>query len=394
MTIEKFYTIMHFLEYFRVKHDNKLRNVIKIIWYSLVKSEEINNFDIEKVSFHFSKQDYFSHKMFKKISRKYFKVIKFEMNTINSFFSKKEINYISNKGKCLYTIEGKHVLTIINYEFDLFFSKKVDMHPKSKSLFLIFLNTLDIRKSRKRIDEIVFVRTYISDKTIISLNVNLNFVDLEKIIFINCNIDEGMVVFDFLSKINESVFYEYNILSKKYSLHEIKVIKNLDIVENIVEILKRTYHKSTPEELISHNNNILDKNKDFYLILLNDEKSKANVKIFEFFVYVSSSLSLRYFYEYNGCFNNISITLKRLNSKQLFKSKDTIIDKNTKCIKIASSTITSIFLNDILSVIGLETLGINYSDILFEKIFVLRTNLSNILISGLKHARCQAILSN
>ncbi|KAK1349108.1 hypothetical protein LUQ84_001789 [Hamiltosporidium tvaerminnensis] len=91
ITIEKFYTIIDFLEYLRVKHDNKLRNVIKIIWYSLVKSEEINNFDIEKVSFHFSKQDYFSHKMFKKISREYFKVIKFEMNTFDSFFSKKEI---------------------------------------------------------------------------------------------------------------------------------------------------------------------------------------------------------------------------------------------------------------------------------------------------------------
>ncbi|TBU04146.1 hypothetical protein CWI36_0806p0010 [Hamiltosporidium magnivora] len=372
MIIEKFYTIMYFLEYFRVKHDNKLRNVIKIIWYSLVKSEEINNFDIEKVSFHFSKQDYFSHKMFKKISQEYFKVIKFEMNTFDLFFSKKEINYISNKGKGLYTREGKHVLTIINSEFDLFISEKVDVHSKSKSLFLIFLNTLDIRylpfcdiciisskafciileSLKKRIDEIVFVQCYISDRTIISLNnINLNFVNLEKIVFIECVIESSLVFNENLSKIDQLMFF---------------VIKNLDIVDNIVEILKRTYHKSTPEEVISQKSNNIDKNKDFYLRLLNDEKSKAKFKIFESIVYVSSSLSHRYFYQYNGCYNKISITLSRLNSKEMFKSKDTIIDKNTKCIKIASSALTSIFLNDILSVIGLETLGINYSDILFE----------------------------
>ncbi|TBT98700.1 hypothetical protein CWI36_2271p0010, partial [Hamiltosporidium magnivora] len=56
MTIEKFYTILYFLEYFKVKDDNKLQNVIKSILYSLVESDEMNNFNIEKVSFHFSKQ--------------------------------------------------------------------------------------------------------------------------------------------------------------------------------------------------------------------------------------------------------------------------------------------------------------------------------------------------
>ncbi|TBU03500.1 hypothetical protein CWI36_0914p0010 [Hamiltosporidium magnivora] len=44
MTIEKFYTVLYFLEYFRVKYDNKLRNAIKIIWYSLMKSNEMIKF--------------------------------------------------------------------------------------------------------------------------------------------------------------------------------------------------------------------------------------------------------------------------------------------------------------------------------------------------------------
>ncbi|TBU01937.1 hypothetical protein CWI36_1227p0010 [Hamiltosporidium magnivora] len=346
-------------------------NVIKIIWYSLVKSEEINNFDIEKISFHFSKQDYFSHKMFKKISQEYFKVIKFEMNTINSFFSKKEINDISNKGKGLYTREGKHVLTINNSEFDLFFSEKVDVHPKSKSLFLIFLNTLDIRylhfcdlyindskafciileNLKKRIDEIVFFKAFIYDETIISLNANLNFVDLEKNIFIYCNIDENMVVFDFLSKINELVFYEDNILSKKYLRHEIKDKENHNIVENIIEILERTYKKSTPEESVRQNKKITEEYENFYLRLLNEKKCKNKVKIFESFDNAASIWRIQSLYEYNGYFNNISITLSKLNSEQ---------------IEITSSKITSKFRTEILNVNGLARLEINYSDILFE----------------------------
>ncbi|TBT97824.1 hypothetical protein CWI37_2055p0010 [Hamiltosporidium tvaerminnensis] len=378
MTIEKFYTIMHFLEYFRVKHDNKLRNVIKIIWYSLVKSEEINNFDIEKVSFHFSKQDYFSHKMFKKISRKYFKVIKFEMNTINSFFSKKEINYISNKGKCLYTIEGKHVLTIINYEFDLFFSKKVDMHPKSKCLFLIFKYIrykvfTYLRYMHNNFESIVFVQCYISDETIKSRNnTNLNFVNLEKNCFYR--------MWDGNNKINECMFFAENASKGNYSVYEILFIKNLDIVDNIVEILKRTYHKSTPEEVISKNSNFLDKNKDFYLKLLNDEKSKAKFKIFESFVYVSSSLSLRYFYEYNGS-NNKTFDLKSANNdisdfnchsdsvKFLFKNYDLSSINKPSLYDFCVTKSNLKALSNLLNLKELNFLRINFENISLSELF-------------------------
>ncbi|KAK1348496.1 hypothetical protein LUQ84_002100 [Hamiltosporidium tvaerminnensis] len=75
---------------------------------------------------------------------------------------------------------------------------------------------------------------------------------------------------------------------------------------------------------------------------------------------------LQSLYEYNGYFNNISITLSKLNSEQFFKSKDTIIDKNIKRIEITASKITSKFRTELLNVNGLESLEINYSDILFE----------------------------
>ncbi|TBT97078.1 hypothetical protein CWI39_3197p0010 [Hamiltosporidium magnivora] len=254
------------------------------------------------------------------------------------------------------------------------------VNPKSKSLFLIFLNTLDIRylqicdisinnsktKSKKRIDEIVFFRTYIHDETIISLTANLNFVDLEKIVFIYCDIETSMVFSDLLSKINELVFYEDNVLSKKYSAHEIKDKEKYNIVENIIENLKRTHQKLTPGESIRENRKITEENKNFYLRLLNDKNFKNTVKIFESFNSVAPFLKLQCLYEYNGYFNNISITLSELNSEQFFKSKDTIIDKNIKRIEITASKITSKFLNELLNVNGLESLEINYSDILFE----------------------------
>ncbi|TBT96672.1 hypothetical protein CWI36_3456p0010 [Hamiltosporidium magnivora] len=73
------------------------------------------------------------------------------------------------------------------------------------------------------------------------------------------------------------------------------------------------------------------------------------VKIFESFDIAASIWRIQGLYEYNGYFNNISITLSKLNSEQFFKSKDTIIDKNIKRIRISSSKITSKFLTEILN---------------------------------------------
>ncbi|TBU07545.1 hypothetical protein CWI39_0303p0010 [Hamiltosporidium magnivora] len=84
--IEKFYTILYFLEYFRVRYDNKLRNAIKVILYSLIVSDVINTFEIKNISLHFAKQDYFSHKLSKIISQEYFKIIKSEMNSDSPCF--------------------------------------------------------------------------------------------------------------------------------------------------------------------------------------------------------------------------------------------------------------------------------------------------------------------
>ncbi|TBT99624.1 hypothetical protein CWI36_1909p0010 [Hamiltosporidium magnivora] len=103
MTIHKFYTLLYFLEYFRIKQNNKLRNVLKTILYSLAKSDDIKHFKVDKVSFHFSKQEYFSHELFKKISQEYFKILNFKTPSKLSFFIKEKEIYIPNQYKGLYT---------------------------------------------------------------------------------------------------------------------------------------------------------------------------------------------------------------------------------------------------------------------------------------------------
>ncbi|TBU20936.1 hypothetical protein CWI38_0008p0090 [Hamiltosporidium tvaerminnensis] len=134
MTIEKFYTILYLLEYFRVEYDNKLRNAVKNIWCSLVESDEMQIFDIENVSFHFSKQDYFSHALYKKISQEYLKLLNNGKERKFLCFIKEKEFYVYDGYKGIFTYDRKHIL-VINYKFDTFFYKKVVVNHKSQSLF-------------------------------------------------------------------------------------------------------------------------------------------------------------------------------------------------------------------------------------------------------------------
>ncbi|KAK1350985.1 hypothetical protein CWI38_0390p0020 [Hamiltosporidium tvaerminnensis] len=91
MTLDTYYTILYFLEYLRVKYNDKLREVLRLCFVNLSISIVTDDFDIETVSFHFSKQEYFSHQLFKKLSQEYFKFSKFKINMIDPFFPKKNI---------------------------------------------------------------------------------------------------------------------------------------------------------------------------------------------------------------------------------------------------------------------------------------------------------------
>ncbi|KAK1347487.1 hypothetical protein LUQ84_003024 [Hamiltosporidium tvaerminnensis] len=383
MTIEKFYTIFYFLEYFKVKDDNKLQNVIKSILYSLVESDEMNNFNIEKVSFHFSKQDYFSYDLFKKISRGYFELVIIERNSNFLVFSKEHEYDSFDQYKILFTEDKKHTL-VINKHFDLFFSKKVGVNHKSQCLFLMFLNTLDIKylhindlngansKSfcfilqnlKKMIDEIVFFWSYISDEVIRSLNANLNFKNLKKIVFIESKFDTNFIFTEHLSNIEEFIFYEKN-KSVRYQVPEIEE-RDINIAKFIIQSLLHKHQKRSIEKSIKKDKKIPKENKDFYLKLLNKEKFRNKVNITENFKVKQNNFDVECFYEYKGCFNNISIAFKKLYHKRFIITENTILEENIKSIKISSSEIKSDFLRDIFNIKGLETLEIINSGIYIE----------------------------
>ncbi|KAK1347536.1 hypothetical protein LUQ84_003071 [Hamiltosporidium tvaerminnensis] len=186
-------------------------------------------FDMEKELFHFTRQDYFSRDLVKEILQIFCKLLDNGKDLKFSFFIKEYESYISDEYKGLFTEDIKHILAI-NDEFNTFFYKKVVVNHKSQCLFLMFLNTLDIKylhikylyransKSfcfilqnlNKRIDEIVFFWCYISDDVICSLNANLNFKNLKRIVFIESRFDTIFIFTEHLSNIEEFIFYENN----------------------------------------------------------------------------------------------------------------------------------------------------------------------------------------
>ncbi|TBU04582.1 hypothetical protein CWI37_0116p0060 [Hamiltosporidium tvaerminnensis] len=72
ITIDGFYTILYLLKYFKVQCDNKLRDVLKNIFVSLLRSNDITNLDVTKILFDLSKKEIFSHEFFKKIAEEFF----------------------------------------------------------------------------------------------------------------------------------------------------------------------------------------------------------------------------------------------------------------------------------------------------------------------------------
>ncbi|KAK1347786.1 hypothetical protein LUQ84_002767 [Hamiltosporidium tvaerminnensis] len=358
--IKKFYTILYLLEYFRVEYDNKLRNAIKIIWFSLMESNEMNNFDIKNPSFHFSKQDYFSNALFKKISHEFLKLLNNGKERKFLCFIKEKEFYVYDGYKGIFTYDRKHML-VINYNFDTFFLKKVVVNHKSKCLFLMFLNTLDIKylhikslnransKSfcfildnlKKRIDEIVFHWGYIYDEVICSLNANLNLVNLKKIVFIFPKIGTSFIFNENLAKINEFIFFEKND-DEKYAVHAIKE-EDLNIAEFIIKSLKHIHQQCSIGKSIKKNKNISKENENFYLKLLNGDNFEGKVRIVTYFECKNKNSGVKCIHEYQGCFNNISISFDELNDKKFFTTENTILEENIKCIEITSSVIKSDF---------------------------------------------------
>ncbi|TBU10268.1 hypothetical protein CWI38_1890p0020 [Hamiltosporidium tvaerminnensis] len=211
MTIDMLYTILWFLEYFRAK--------------------EIHIMVINKVSFHFSKQDYFSHVLYKKISQEYCKIIKFDMNSVISYSTNENLSYFFIYCKGLYANDKKHIL-IINDKLNLFLER-----------YKIFTYTESKEKEFDDFDDILFYMGSIYDETIRSINNNINFVDLKNIILIKSQIKTSLSFHHNLSKINGFIFYENTFSDKGYEVFRIKDLKNIDIGENIIQNIKHPFQK-------------------------------------------------------------------------------------------------------------------------------------------------------
>ncbi|TBT98556.1 hypothetical protein CWI36_2334p0010, partial [Hamiltosporidium magnivora] len=319
----------------------------------------------------------------KKISQEYLKLLNNGKDLKFSFFIKEYEFYISDEYKGLFTEDKKHTL-VINDEFNTFFDKKVVVNHKSQSLFLMFLNTLDIKylhikplkrvnmKSfcfildnlKKKMDEIVFIWCYISDEVIRSLNANLNFKDLKKMVFIESEFVTSFIFTEHLSKIEEFIFCEKHSY-KSYTVPEFEA-EDLNIAEFITKSLKDKQPQTSIDDFIKKNNYILKKNKDFYLKLLNENNFSDKVRIIEYFECENYNLEVKCFFQYKGCFKNIYITFKKLNDKRFIITENTILEENIKSIKISCSEIKSDFLNDILNIKGLKRLEIDNSNIYIE----------------------------
>ncbi|TBU03689.1 hypothetical protein CWI37_0250p0010 [Hamiltosporidium tvaerminnensis] len=253
MTIESFYTILYFLEYLRVQYDNKLRKVLILIFLSLSQSTELENDVVDKIQLHFSKQKIFSHAYFKIISQEYFKEFKHENNFEPWIFIKEKNFVLFEKYESFYTANRKYLLLLKGNFFEKF-SKKITRNVKRKNLFIILLNTFDLKylnihdleskylkiccfildNLKKTLDEIVFYNICVRDKLIISLNTNQTFIHLKKIVFLKSKIKTKLKFSNNLNKIEEFIFNDSCIINKQNSISEYQILERLEDIKNII----------------------------------------------------------------------------------------------------------------------------------------------------------------
>ncbi|TBU09520.1 hypothetical protein CWI36_0022p0010 [Hamiltosporidium magnivora] len=190
--------------------------------------------------------------------------------------------------------------------------------------------------------------------------------------------DNILQILDFLDPLSERsefIVCENSDSENKYTVYRVNDIESLSTIEKLIKNLKDTYQQYTSEKIIIFNKNIPGKNKDFYLKIFNKIHLKIKLKFLSALI-----LSVSF---YNVSFYYISIILKEL-YLQKFPIHDAIFEKEIKAIIIIDSEITSNFLNQILTINGLETLEIRSSKIYFENFTALETNLLKKFISHLE----------
>ncbi|TBU03924.1 hypothetical protein CWI36_0839p0010 [Hamiltosporidium magnivora] len=371
MTVNKFY------------NDNNLCNSIKMILFSLSQSKDIEYFDLYKVSFHFSKQEIFSEEFLKIISQKYLEIFFAEIENFSSFFLEEMPTFHQYIYEMLYNGEDGD-LWILNDENSSFIFQKVSENLKCKNLFILLLNTFNIKylhiynfkeknenalyfflqNIKKKIEEIVFYKLSIYDKLIISLNNFLNILDPKKIIFLDTYIKQDLKLTEHLIILNKYIFFDGCMICDTNKIKNENIIYKIDSVKDIIMNSQQGEEETQIFSMKNTNRwyeNTDEKVKNLYSNLFEMNQIKENVKIFESLNLTFEFCGFGCFYESNGDFHNISITLNKLKLKQ-FLIKDRQIEKNIKEIITNDSEIDPNFLNDIFNITELESLTINNSE--------------------------------
>ncbi|TBT98691.1 hypothetical protein CWI39_2318p0010, partial [Hamiltosporidium magnivora] len=408
--IDEFYTILYFLEYFRVKYDNMLKKALMIIFISLSKSKAMKILDVEKMAFHFSKQEIFSHEFFKKISQVFFNLFLPRIKSRFLIFLEDE-HCLLQKYEMCYTNDRKYLLILIGNCLSYIF-KKISSNKTIKNIFIMLLNTLDLKylhlhevgnnnlkachfflkNLKKQIDEIIFYKGIIDDKIIISLNTNLNFRNLKRIVMLKPTIQAKKKFSKTLSNIHEFIFYDSSFIITENQIEEEKVFEQLNSIKELInnsQTDKKIQISSFSVKDIGYSEEILSYNPNLYTNLFEEHFLPRKIKIFRFLNLKYIPWEISCFLGYDNRFYNISITFENLNLNK-FKATDFNLRKYIRTVIIKESKIYSEFLADIFSLNRIIKLEIDRSDIIIEKNIKFRNDsIKKLMCNAQNNENCQ-----
>ncbi|TBU02568.1 acyltransferase [Hamiltosporidium tvaerminnensis] len=328
--IDEFYTILYFLEYFRVKYDNMLKKALMIIFISLSKSKAMKILDLEKMAFHFSKQEIFSHEFFKKISQVFFDLFLPRIESCYRIFSVNE-HYLLQKYEMFYTNDRKYLLILKGNCLSSIF-RKISSNKTIKNIFIILLNTLDLKYLHLyEVGNNNLKAFIITDKIIISLNTNLNFRNLKRIVMLKPTIQAKKKFSKTLSNIHEFIFYDRSFIITENQIEEEKVFEQLNSIKELInnsQTDKKIQISSFAVNGIGYSEEILSYNPNLYTNLFEGHFLPRKIKIFRFLNLKYKPWEISYSKIYSEFLADI-FSLNRIIKFEIVRS-DIIIQENIK----------------------------------------------------------------
>ncbi|TBU08407.1 hypothetical protein CWI39_0187p0030 [Hamiltosporidium magnivora] len=411
MTIVKFYNILYFLEYLRVTYEDILQKCLKKILFSLAEAKEIQDLDMDKISSHFPKQEIFSVEFCKILFQVYFENFFSKGKNIYSEFFKVEVETLEFTYEKLYTEDSMQCL-IINEKIASFITQNLDNNLVNKNLFILLLNTFDVKylhienmkdvalegyffileNLKKNIDEIVFNNVSISDQLIRSLERNLNFRNLKKIVFLKSIYETKLQFSKEFSKGPKFIFFTGIVFKDEDLPTNSNVSENLNTCKRIIMNSKKGKIMNwlfPLKNVIPSRINVERKADNLYLSLFNLELSEEKIKIFDSLDLIYDNWRLNCYYELNGSFNYVFITFENFELKN-FRISDSVLPENIRKIVIKNSKIHCNFLKTIFRIPKLKHLSIKESEIYMKNEFKIQSeSIKHFFFQMKKEKGCQ-----